>query len=210
MSTLTLTFKGKTLKVIALHQGSMTIGSDPASDIHIDSLAVQPKHATIITNGSESVLTDAGTQEGTFVNSQRIEQHRLADQDDIHIGKHNLLFTLGALETSLTDVPADKIDSPDLKLEPKDNGPPPTAFLQIMSGQNMGKTIKIKRKLTNLGKPGVQTAVIAHRNDGFFISHLEGELPPQVNGEPIGDQAHLLQDGDTIKIGNVKMQFYLA
>jgi hypothetical protein len=83
-----------------------------------------------------------------------------------------------------------------------------TAWLQILSGHNLGKNLSLNRALTNLGTPGIQTAVIAKRNDGYFLSHLEGENPPKVGDSPIGDKSWPLQDGDIIQIGNVKMQFY--
>ncbi len=52
-------------------------------------------------------------------------------------------------------------------------------------------------------------AVIAHRNDGYFLSHLEGEASPKVGDTSIGDKAWQLNEGDVIQIGNIKMQFYL-
>ena len=82
-------------------------------------------------------------------------------------------------------------------------------WLQILNGQNLGKTLSLNRSMTNLGKPGVATAVITKRGDGYFISHLEGKFPPTVGNESIGDRSIKLKDGDTIKIGNIKMQFYL-
>jgi hypothetical protein len=64
--------------------------------------------------------------------------------------------------------------------------------------------------MTNIGKAGVQTAVITRRDEGFFISHLEGERTPLVDGQPIGDKSWKLEDGNIIQIGNVKMQFTLS
>ena len=78
-----------------------------------------------------------------------------------------------------------------------------------MTGHNLGKTISLSRNMTNLGTPGVQTAVVAKRNDGFFITHLEGATPPLVGNTSIGEKAYRLNDGDIIQIGNVKMQFSL-
>ena len=82
-------------------------------------------------------------------------------------------------------------------------------FLQIMSGANLGKTMSLNRAMTNLGKPGVATAVIAKRNEGYYLSHLEGKKSPLVGDISIGDKTEKLHDGDIITIGNIKMQFYL-
>ena len=82
-------------------------------------------------------------------------------------------------------------------------------WLQILNGQNLGKTLSLNRSMTNLGKPGVATAVITRRHDGYFIAHLEGKKTPKVGENAIGEHSVKLEDGDTITIGNIKMQFYL-
>lgn len=200
MSRLTLSFKDKVLKVIQVAQGEMVIGSDPQCDIHIDSLAVHTRHASISTRDGKSVLRDLQSPEGTFVNGQKIGERPLEDGDLIQIGKHTLSFAHAEYEQ--TD--SDSVFGSAKANQPKDG------WLQIMTGSNVGKSISLARKLTNLGKPGVQMAVIARRNGGYFLSHLEGDKPPLVGDVAIGDSAWHLQDGDIIQIGNVKMQFYLG
>ncbi len=203
MSKLTLSFKGKVLKVYPIDQDEVVIGSDPLCAIHIDSLAVEARHAAISRRNDQWLLRDLNSPNGTFVNGQRIgTEHPLKDSDEIGVGKHTLLFEVQPLQRQ----PQSSSES-DLKLEPINK--PKTAWLQILNGNNVGKTVSLNRNLVNLGKPGVQTAVIARRNDGYFLSHLEGDSPPQVNGEAIGEHSCHLQDGDTIQIGNVKMQFYV-
>ena len=79
MSKLTLSFKGKVLKVFPVVQGDMFIGSDPSCTLRIDSLAVQPKHARLHTVAAQSVLYDLDSPDGTFVNQVRITEHTLKD-----------------------------------------------------------------------------------------------------------------------------------
>lgn len=209
MSKLTLSFKDKVLKVYPLPEGEAIIGSDAACLLHIDSLAVQPRHAGVITHGDKSMLRDLGSSEGTFVNGKKLSgDYALKDDDVIRVGKHDLYFTQEiAVETIRSEAIAEMSQGEELKLEPIRETK--AGWLQLMSGQNVGKTISLSRNLTNLGTPGVQTAVIAKRSDGYFLSHLEGEHPPTVDGVSIGDSSWHLQDGDMIQMGNVKMQFYL-
>jgi len=214
VSKLTLMFKDRVLKIYPIKAGKMIIGSDPACPIHIDSLAVQPQHAFIETTGQVSVLNDMGaTEEGTSINEQRISApHTLKDGDIIGLGKHMLAFTFEEIphreQVSLPDEPL-QLDTGNF-VEPKT--PPPdgkrNGWLQILNGSNLGKTMSLNRSMTNLGKPGVSTAVITRREDGYFLSHLEGKYPPLVGDAPIGNKSVKLQDGDTIRIGNIKMQFY--
>lgn len=209
MSKLTLSFKDKVLKVYPLPEGEAVIGSDPTCLLHIDSLAVQPRHASVTTHGDKSMLRDLGSSDGVFVNGKKLNgDYLLKDDDVIRVGKHDLLFTQEiAVETIRADALEEMSHGEELKLEPIREQK--SGWLQLMSGQNVGKTISLSRNLTNLGTPGVQTAVIAKRVDGYFLSHLEGEHPPTVDGVPIGDSSWHLQDGDVIQMGNVKMQFYL-
>ena len=217
MSKLTLSFKGKVLRVFPLHQGVTEIGSDESCLIHIDSLAVEPKHARIETHGSDSILFDQKSDEGTYINQTRITEHKLKDGDVIRIGKHNLLYTYEEVSQLDANESSTSIDIHPVmeELETREQQEKfqtqasKQGWLQILNGQNLGKTLSLNRSMTNLGKPGVATAVITKRGDGYFISHLEGKFPPTVGNESIGDRSIKLKDGDTIKIGNIKMQFYL-
>lgn len=82
------------------------------------------------------------------------------------------------------------------------------AAVQILNGPNAGKELELVKSLTTLGKPGVQVAVLARRPHGFFITHVEGEKFPSVNGESIGEQPHQLNDHDIVELAGVKMEFY--
>ena len=203
----------------------MLIGSDPKSTVYIDSLALQPQHARLDTQGDTSVLVDMDTKAGTFINSKPIKKQMLKDGDVIRVGKHLLTYQYEAVQLQ-DEEPSIEIDTQELELAPEvpqtsgvdsdkttqekmnDEGKR-LAWLQIMNGQNLGKTISLNRNMTNLGKPGVATAVITRRNDGYFLSHLEGDTPPLVDNKPIGTHSYKLIDGETVQIGNIKMQFFL-
>lgn len=195
MREITLTFKGKVIQVYPVN-GTMTIGSDSSCDICIDSLAIAKQHAKLELNDERLIITDLSIDQGLFLADQPIHHHQLKDGDSIRIGKHALEYSTHADQNSGTDL----VDS--LNEQKQRNG-----WLQILNGNNLGKTINLTRQLTNLGKSGIQTAVIAHRHDGFYLSHLEGETFPLVNGESIGETSTHLKHGDTIRIGNVKLLF---
>jgi pSer/pThr/pTyr-binding forkhead associated (FHA) protein len=83
------------------------------------------------------------------------------------------------------------------------------AGLQILSGVGAGKEMDLNRTLTTLGKPGIQVAVITRRPEGYYLSHLEGEKSPLLNGDSIEDEPHELEDHDIIEIAGIKLEFYL-
>ena len=85
----------------------------------------------------------------------------------------------------------------------------PHAVIQILNGANAGKELELTKTLTSLGKPGVQVAVITRRPHGFFITHVQGDRFPVVNGQSLDAHPRQLADHDVIELGGVKMEFYL-
>ncbi|TDY02389.1 FHA domain-containing protein [Thiohalophilus thiocyanatoxydans] len=211
MSKLTLSFKGSMLRVYPVLKGSMLIGRDPDCTIHIDSLAVSPQHARIDTRDQTSVLLDLDSEGGTYVGQEKIAKHLLKDGDVIRVGKHTLAYKYedDPHMASAEQPPGIEEVAPSQPAEPEVSHESRQGWLQILNGQNLGKTLSLNRSMTNLGKPGIATAVITRRNDGYFLSHLEGDHPPLVDNQPLGEHSHKLQDGNTIQIGNIKMQFFL-
>jgi pSer/pThr/pTyr-binding forkhead associated (FHA) protein len=88
-------------------------------------------------------------------------------------------------------------------------GGQPLGAIQLLSGGNAGKELELTKPLTTLGKPGVQVAVLTRRPQGYFITHVEGDKRPTVNGAEIGAAPHALKDHDVIELAGIKMEFFL-
>jgi pSer/pThr/pTyr-binding forkhead associated (FHA) protein len=88
-------------------------------------------------------------------------------------------------------------------------GGQPLGAIQLLSGPNAGKELELTKPLTTLGKPGVQVAVLTRRPQGYFITHVEGEKRPEVNGQQIGAAPHALKDHDVVELAGIKMEFFL-
>lgn len=74
-----------------------SIGRHPESDIFLDDITVSRRHADIRRNGTEYVVTDVGSLNGTYLNRHRVESSPLLDGDLLQIGKFKLMFELGDL-----------------------------------------------------------------------------------------------------------------
>ena len=85
---------------------------------------------------------------------------------------------------------------------------PKVGRLQMLNGTNVGRELVLNKALTTLGKPGMQVAVVTKRPHGYFITHVEGENLPLVNGQKIGLQAYALSDHDIIDLSGIKMEFF--
>jgi hypothetical protein len=70
----------------------MTVGRRPDSDVFLDDVTVSRDHALVVKRGGDFHLDDLGSLNGTYVNRRRIESHKLADGDELQIGKYKLTF----------------------------------------------------------------------------------------------------------------------
>jgi len=209
MSKLTLSFKGRIIDVFHLEKGETTIGRDESCDIFIDSLAVAPQQVLIRRSGQDEYQLEA--LDDAFpvtINHEPVEVAPLTHGDVIQVGKHTLSYAHDVLELHAT--PDDDLSLPEEDLD-EDLSPSElssSGMLQIMNGENFGRIIPLKRNMTRIGHAGGDCAMISRRNEGYFLSFLEGPNPPVVNRISIGNGSHRLNDGDVIEVGGTKMQFH--
>ena len=233
MAKLILSMDGLVLKEITLTKERMTIGRRPTNDIQIDNLAISGEHAAVVTILNDSFLEDLNSTNGTLVNSQPIKKHFLKNGDIVELGKYKLKYITEQAQQADPDYEKTMVLRPNM-LKPQAPTPPaspqsagefaaqrpqtppippvaPQALgaIQILNGANAGRELELTKTLTTLGKPGVQVAVIARRPQGYFVTHVEGEKFPALNGQSLDSQAHPLKDHDVIEIAGIKMEFFL-
>jgi pSer/pThr/pTyr-binding forkhead associated (FHA) protein len=207
--TLTLAFKGNTLQVIPLRDGLMTIGREPSCDIHIDSLAIGPQHARLLLRDGACIL-QSQTGEETFVNNQPVSEQPLQDNDLIRVGKHTLRYASAGEPLPESDNPVvASAPAPTPAVTPPTAGNSRDGWLQVLSGSHLGKTIKLRSGMTDLGKVGLAPALVSLRRDGYYIANLGEDDNLRVGSESIGEKTWPLKDGDLIQIDKLKLQFHL-
>ena len=241
MAKLSLSFKGHPITVHHFDEGTevITIGRNPGCTLLIDSLAIAPMHAKVISSQGESQIVAMTDELPTLVNSRPITEHLLSHGDIIQVGKHTLTFaedgqTFGALtaptprsvkprtfqpcstapntnKQTIHHMPRHKKPNlsgiSDKDLATVEQQSQLKTCIQIVNGNQFGRVVSVENGLTRLGIDGLATAVIAHRRDGYFLSHLEGNKPPCINGQSIKEQSQQLFDGDNIQIANGRMIF---
>lgn len=195
MAKLTLSFDGRLLKSLDLSADSMVIGRNPNCELHIGSLSIEPRHARIYRQKDQYLIEPIDETGKVQINAETITKAtHLKEGDSIQIGKHALRFSHESIATD-----SDERNANDL---------PNASWLQIQSGNHVGRTIRLNKAFTRIGRPDGELAIIACRDDGYFLSHLHGEQRPLLNGQAIGDQACTLGDGDRIQIGTLTVQFF--
>ena len=71
---------------------AVSIGRHPDSDIFLDDITVSRRHAELFRAGAGYGVKDAGSLNGTFVNRDRVDEARLANGDEIQVGKFRLVY----------------------------------------------------------------------------------------------------------------------
>ena len=83
---------GRAGESFAVDGERMTIGRRPDSDVFLDDVTVSRDHALLVHRGSDWYIDDCGSLNGTYVNRERIDSQRLADGDELQVGKYKLTF----------------------------------------------------------------------------------------------------------------------
>ncbi|MHB8670552.1 MAG: FHA domain-containing protein [Acidimicrobiales bacterium] len=71
-------------------------GRHPDSEIFLDDITVSRRHVQILRDGGNYEVVDVGSLNGTYLNRQRIDKARLANGDEVQIGKFRLVFFSGS------------------------------------------------------------------------------------------------------------------
>jgi len=89
---LILTHNGKTLREVLMDKPRLMIGSAEDNDICIKDKSVCRYHALLIRFGDTAFVKDLNSENGTYVNMERIQDQMVIHQDILSIGNHRIKF----------------------------------------------------------------------------------------------------------------------
>ena len=194
MAKLTLSLGSNPLQSLILTGRDILIGSDPSCDISIDDASLRPVHIKITGTGKDYHLAATAETDKLQINHGHAHEHLLQDGDSILIGAYTLVF-------------ADEYAH--AHTHPGAAAPPPRGALRILGGKHRGRLINLDNPVTRFGSAGSLSAMISRREDGYYLSHLEGKAFPQVNQVTIGEDAYPLNAGDRIAMGGLEFEYNL-
>jgi pSer/pThr/pTyr-binding forkhead associated (FHA) protein len=83
---------GRSGEVFNVSGERMAIGRSPDAEIFLDDVTVSRNHALLVRRRDGLYIDDLGSLNGTYVNRRRIESHKLANGDELQVGKYKLTY----------------------------------------------------------------------------------------------------------------------
>ncbi|PSL81092.1 hypothetical protein C7T35_29025 [Variovorax sp. WS11] len=124
MPKLMITSAGKTGQV-DLGPMETTLGRGKHNDVVLNSIFASRSHAVIVVEPAFTIIQDLGSQNGTFVNGERIQTQVLVDGDVLSLGGCELRFI--SAEQEFSEVEARRLSSVPNWLEDAHGSDEPTA-----------------------------------------------------------------------------------
>jgi pSer/pThr/pTyr-binding forkhead associated (FHA) protein len=207
MPKMIVSIDGVVIKEVQLTKERTTLGRRPYNDVVIDNLAVSGEHAALQMNGSEVVLEDLNSTNGTYVNGKAIKKQALQNGDTIEVGKYKIKFVNEAEAPGFDKTMLFKPGESPAGLVSVPEAAALNASLRVLSGTASGREVPLTKAVTTVGKPGVAVASISRRAQGYVVAHVEGSGIPLLNGAPISSEPVALKSGDMIELAGTRMQF---
>jgi pSer/pThr/pTyr-binding forkhead associated (FHA) protein len=207
MGKLVVSLDNVVIKEFQITKERTTLGRRPYNDIVIDNLAVSGEHAVLTSAGNDVYIEDLNSTNGTYINGKAVKKQLLSNNDVVEIGKYRIKYLADEVEDyeKTMILRPGAFGTPKAPLgSPAATGP---ATIKVLNGGAAGREVQLTKVVTTVGKPGVQVASVTKRPSGYVISHVEGPRRPNVNGQPVGEDAVSLKDGDIIDLAGTQMQF---
>jgi len=216
MGKLVVSLDNVVIKEFQITKERTTLGRRPYNDIVIDNLAVSGEHAVLTAAQSDVYIEDLNSTNGTYINGKAVKKQLLSNNDVVEVGKYRIKFLAEEAEDyektmilrpgAFGRAPGTLGAAPGAAAAaaPAAAGP---ASIKVLNGGAAGREVLLTKVVTTVGKPGVQVASVTKRPGGYVLSHVEGSRRPNVNGQPVGEEAISLKHGDIIDLAGTQMQF---
>lgn len=189
MAKIIVSLNGAVLQEVTISKECLKIGRHPHNDVVIENRAVSGHHAVITVGPKDVELEDLNSTNGTQVNGQPIKRHFLQDRDVIELAKYKIQYLAEA-----------KPEAPVVKSSAS------AAMIKVLNGVNAGKVLVLNKQLTTLGRPG-EVAAINRSATQYCLTHVEGAQHLLLNGNPVGKESKVLQNGDVVQFAGTEMAF---
>ncbi|MEW5853092.1 MAG: FHA domain-containing protein [Myxococcota bacterium] len=166
--------KGEQVLRTELRGPSMSIGRDEANDLRLENRALSRRHAQLEVRGASIWIRDLGSQNGTFINGERLEGARPIQGGDIISLGGKFQLRLEGVEEAKTSTPVLTLTGPE--------GSHRFAMVgeEIVIGRSPDCDISIGRK--SISRRHLRVVL---KDGKFFAEDLGSQNGTRVNGEKI-------------------------
>jgi len=225
MPEIIVKYEDKVIEKFITEKKRVTIGRTPDNDIILDNRGVSRRHAQVEFGENQAVIIDNESLNGTFVNSSRISEEILKDNDSITIGKYTLVYHVNAekssnpFEADGTMVLQTKKQRELLAKDERNRQLLAEAGSSVLLGENGAEfdQFAISRNVITIGKSslanvkargmflsGIQAKIVLEE-DGYWIVNLGKKGKTKINGEEI--DRYMLRNDDIIQVGKSVYRF---
>ncbi len=225
MPEIIVKFEDKVIERFLTEKKRVTIGRTPDNDIVLDNRGVSRRHAIIEFGDKQAVVIDNESLNGTFLNSRKITEEILKDNDTITIAKYNLIYhqearrdldAFGVDGTMLLETKKQKELIAKDKMSKKLTAETGCSILLGESGAEKEmfplahSVVTIGRsKLANIKAKGVflssvQAKIVKEGND-FWLVNIGKKGKTKVNGEDV--DKYMLKNDDLIQVGKTVFRY---
>ena len=225
MPEIVVKYEDKVIERVVSQKKRISIGRTPDNDIVLENKAVSRKHALIEFDEDSALIIDNESLNGTFVNSRKITEEVLKDNDQITIGKFNLIYHRDApKEARFADLDGTMVLKTRKQRELLEKDKEAREVAEIAGGSVLvgeayttRKQFPLNRPVITFGKTKfvnipvkgflvsrIQTKIIKDKDD-FVLVNLGRKGKTKVNGESI--QRYRLKNDDLIEVGRSVFRF---
>ncbi|OQX91886.1 MAG: hypothetical protein B6D58_05735 [candidate division Zixibacteria bacterium 4484_95] len=225
MPEILVKYEDKVIEKFITEKKRVSIGRTPNNDVVLDNRGVSRHHATIEFNEDQALIIDNESLNGTFVNSRKVSEEILKDNDVITIGKFNLIYYKDAQKDENvfgldgTMVLKTKKQKEILEKDKLSRQLTSEAGCSILLGEagaeqdkyplahavvTIGRSKLANIKAKGMFLSGVQTKIVRDGDD-YWLVNLGRKGKTKVNGEKV--ERYMLKNDDLIQVGRTVFRF---
>lgn len=219
---LTLVVQGREVRKFVLNPSVTTIGRAQDNDIVINNLALSRRHAEVSLRRGRFEVQDKGSQNGVFVNSERIHGPKaLRNSDTITLGTYHFVFSEdGAKDPDIRGAKPPRLEVTQLE-EPEeislviDEAPGPLLVLKYNDVELQRFTLESECLIGRAKECDIQIAErrlsrrhcqIGREGGNFVLRDLGSQNGTYVNRRRIPDK-YTLTEGDVLNFAEYAVHF---
>ncbi len=225
MPEIVVKYEDKVIERVVTEKKRISIGRTSDNDIVLDNKGVSRKHAQIEFGDDSALVMDNESLNGTFVNRRKITEDTLKDNDQITIGKFDLIYHRDTpKDVKLTDLDGTMVlrtkkQRDLLERDRKEKEIVAQAGCSVLQGEENtdSKQFALDRPVVTLGRSKYVNirvkglfcskiqAKIVKEKDSFVLMNLGRRTKTKVNGETV--QRHQLKNDDLVEVGKSVFRF---